>query len=245
MTKLAVNLLGGFKIVCSEARTVNLATRKGRLLFAYLALSMGKPQPRARLTALLWSDRPDPQARASLRQELHVLRSNLAPLHAGAILTAEDSVALDPAAVAVDAILMEQLARSREVEALQRAVALYAGDLLDGITVRDPIGEEWLLAERRRVRELALTTLETLLTLQLAAGSDDAALATARQLLRLDQLHEGAHRELMRLLTRQGRRSAAIRQYEQCREALQRELGVEPEAATELVYRGLLGRPPA
>jgi DNA-binding SARP family transcriptional activator len=206
---------------------------------------MGQPQPRTKLTALLWSDRPESQARASLRQELHVLRSNLAPLHSGAILTAEDSVALNPAAVAVDVILLERLARSREAEALQRALALYGGDLLDGITIKDPVGEEWLLAERRRLRELAVTMLETLLTLQLAEGSDDAALATAQQLLRLDHLHEGAHRELMRLLTRQGRRSAAFRQYEQCRDALRRELGVEPEAATELVYRDLLCRPPA
>lgn len=191
--------------------------------------------------ALLWSDRPEPQARASLRQELHVLRGGLATCHSCALVTANDTVALDPAVVAVDVILLESLARSREPAALERAVALYAGDLLEGITVRDPACDEWLSFERRRLRELVMTALEALLELQKARGLDDAAIATARRILDLDHLHEGAHRQLMRLLVRQGRRSAAFRQYAQCREALRHELGVEPEAATELVYRDLLG----
>ena len=41
----------------------------------------------------------------------------------------------------------------------------------------------------------------------------------------------------MRLLARQGQRNAALRQYQLCRAALMRELGVEPEEATERLHR--------
>ena len=47
---------------------------------------------------------------------------------------------------------------------------------------------------------------------------------------------EEAHRTLMRLLAVDGRRSAALAQYETCRRALARELDVEPSAETIALY---------
>jgi tetratricopeptide (TPR) repeat protein len=58
-------------------------------------------------------------------------------------------------------------------------------------------------------------------------------------------LQEAVHRALMRLYVRQGRRAAALAQYRMCREVLRRDLGVEPEAETEALYRELVHQPPA
>ena len=52
----------------------------------------------------------------------------------------------------------------------------------------------------------------------------------------------------MRLHVRQGRRAAALRQYQVCVEALRKELGIEPDAQTQRLYRDILqrqGRQPA
>lgn len=46
----------------------------------------------------------------------------------------------------------------------------------------------------------------------------------------------------MRLYARQGRRAAALRQYQVCVGVLQRELGTEPEAETKQLYREILQR---
>jgi predicted ATPase len=46
----------------------------------------------------------------------------------------------------------------------------------------------------------------------------------------------------MRLYAQAGRRGAALRQYQQCVEVLQRELGVEPEAETRQLYQEILQR---
>lgn len=57
------------------------------------------------------------------------------------------------------------------------------------------------------------------------------------RILAIDPLPEAVHRTLMRLSTRQGRRAAALQQYQTCVTSLQRELDVEPEDETRQLYR--------
>ena len=62
--------------------------------------------------------------------------------------------------------------------------------------------EDWLLAHRERLREVAVNALSRLLAHQRAAGSHDSAVQTALRLLRLDPLQEPVHRALMQLYAR-------------------------------------------
>ena len=98
------------------------------------------------------------------------------------------------------------------------------------------------MAERERLRELALETLARLLAQQRGAGAAGDALQTAVQLLALDPLQEPVHRALMRLYADVGRRGSALQQYQLCVGILRRELGVEPEAETRQLYQELLSR---
>ena len=89
MASLRIDLLGGFDLRLASGTALRLPTRKSRSLLAYLAMAPDRGQPRATLMGLLWSDRAEPQARGSLRQELHALRRGLAGidppvLHVGA-----------------------------------------------------------------------------------------------------------------------------------------------------------------
>jgi tetratricopeptide (TPR) repeat protein len=149
----------------------------------------------------------------------------------------------------VDALRFQRLAGERGPEAWQEAVDCYRGDLLEGLTLSAPLFEEWLLSERERLREIGVDTLARLLAFQTTSADRpdalEAAARTARRLLALEPLQEAVHRALMQLYARLGRRSAGLKQYQICVSVLQRELGVEPEAATKEVYRGLLHqRPP-
>jgi DNA-binding SARP family transcriptional activator len=84
-----------------------------------------------------------------------------------------------------------------------------------------------------------------LLRHQQSAGMTEAALRTGLRLLALDSLQEPVHRAVMRLYARLGRRASALRQYQVCVRALQRELSVEPEGATRQLYQEILRqRPP-
>src|ERR1700744_5295366 len=72
-------LYGDFALYDDQENEVTPARRKSRALLAYLILSAQAAVPRNHLAALLWSDRGEDQARASLRQALYEIR-DLAPL---------------------------------------------------------------------------------------------------------------------------------------------------------------------
>src|SRR5438105_2122079 len=83
---------------------------------------------------------------------------------------------------------------------------------------------------------LALPKKTQALVAYLALAPRPVTRAELARLLALDALHEPAHRALMRLYIAQGRRPAALRQYQTCVSSLRRELGVEPTAETQQVY---------
>jgi DNA-binding SARP family transcriptional activator len=240
MARLHLSLLGGFAARRGPRSPVPLASRKAQALLAYLALRPGETHPRARLAALLWGDAGEAQARSSLRQTLVTLRRALPG--DGLLVAAGDALGLRPGAVAADVPAFERLVASGAPGALARAVAAYRGDLLDGLAVDAPAFEDWLRTERERLRELAVGALGRLLAHEERAGRTERAIRTAGRLLAVDPLRESAHRTLMRLHLRQGHRALALRQYQQCVEVLQRELGIEPEAETQALYRDLLRR---
>src|SRR5262245_59458593 len=154
MARLELTLLGGFRARVDAGAPLALPTRKAQALLAYLAVPLGRPRARDKLAALLWGDMRQPQARASLRQALTGIRRVLGGLDA--MRVEAETIALDPAAVAVDALDFEQSATAETIESLERAVALYQGDFLAGLTLDEAPFEEWLLTERERLRDLAL-----------------------------------------------------------------------------------------
>ena len=71
---LMLGLLGPVRLVSSAGDEVTPKARKTRALLALVALSR-TPVSRGRLSDLLWGDRGEEQAKASLRQALYELRS--------------------------------------------------------------------------------------------------------------------------------------------------------------------------
>src|SRR5258706_1825246 len=134
------------------------------------------------------------------------------------------------------------LVKEATPQALTRAVALYRGDLLSDLGGMETAFEEWLLAERGRLREQALDAMTRLLAHQRQRGDVEAAIQSAMTLLTLDPLQEGIHRALMRLYAEQGRHATALKQYQICMDVLARELRTEPEVETRQLYEALSQR---
>ncbi|MFQ5616964.1 MAG: BTAD domain-containing putative transcriptional regulator, partial [Anaerolineales bacterium] len=209
---------------------------------------------------LLWGDLPETNARRNLRRALWDLRRRLAPLShrhpervgknlSPFILSTKHTAAFNQESnYWLDVEAFERIAGKyaslraaefleEEVVGLSEAVDLYRGDLLDGFHIsKAPSFEEWLLVERERLRTLALVALERLATHHTTRGEHQTALVCARRLLALDPWREGAHRQLMQLLTLTGQRGAALAQYETCRRILLEELGIVPTEETSTLY---------
>jgi DNA-binding SARP family transcriptional activator/Tfp pilus assembly protein PilF len=234
-----IELLGGFRALAPDGAELQLRSRKDQALLAFIALSKQTACSRDALTGALWSTRGEDQARASLRQALWTIKKALGP-GADEVLTVDRrTVALREGALDTDVAQFERHLKDGSLNALRAATKLYAGDLLEGVTVRDPAWEEWLLPHRERLRTAMTNALARLASLLIEQNDASGAVQAATRLLAMDPLHEGGHRTLMQAYLLDDERGMALRQYETCREALQRELGVTPSAETETLRRHL------
>ena len=238
--RLRLTLLGGFGAHLGSGEPAVLPGRKARALLAFLALHAGRPQPRAKLMALLWGESPDRQAAQSLRRALYLIRRALGRGAAGLLVIDGDAVSLDPAGLEVDVLELERLTGGNAPGDLARATALHRGELLEGLDAASNEFEAWLRNERLRIFELAVQGAAKLLAHHLRGGQYDAAARAAAHVVALDPAQEAVHRALMRLHAEHGRRAAALRQYQVCVDALRRELGTEPEPETTELYLEIL-----
>jgi hypothetical protein len=71
--QLRLSILGGFRLIDAHGAEVAGLHRHERALLAYLCLTSLQRHGRKDLASLLWPDRFDKQARASLRECLHGL----------------------------------------------------------------------------------------------------------------------------------------------------------------------------
>ena len=235
---LRVRLLGPITIV-SDGKPVVIASKKARALLGYLALREGAEVSRDILSGLLWGERSEGQARASLRQTLSDLRAALTGASQQPLMATKETVTWIPGAAWIDASIMASAASSQDDEILEEAAALIGGELMEGLAVDEPAFEQWLASERERFRLLSASTYGRVMDLAERDGRLEAALTSGLKLLSLDPLQEHVHRALMRIYAAQGRHDAALAQYEKCSRELSKQLGVRPNPETEDLVRSI------
>ena len=167
MPALHVQLLGDFRLAYDDDRIVTVNQARQQALIAYLLLHRGAPQSRQRVAFLFWPDTSEAQAQTNLRQLLHHLRR--------AWPACDDYIHVEPRTLAwqmsapchVDLVAFTQVVAEASAALHQgrtdaartfcaQAVDLYRGELLPASY------DEWLLAERERLRQAFLDTLERL-----------------------------------------------------------------------------------
>ena len=233
---MQLNVLGPLEIL-AQGKPVDLRARKAQALLAYLAVEKGRTNTRDQLATLLWGGMGDERARHNLRQALSKIRRACGPV----VLSEGETLSIDPATCAADVVEFERLAGGDDPESLKTRLALYRGDLLEGLQPREPEFEDWLREARGRLRASACEAIDRLADRLIAEDRTAEAMGVLRRRLALDPACEPAHRSMMTLLARDGRRSDALRQYQACIEALARELDAKPSAETRSVYQAILG----
>lgn len=239
--------------LAGPAGTIRLAGLKAQALLWYLAAQPDRVFSRSHLAALLWENDDESGRRNSLGTTLTRLRKALPvwPLRSDG-----DVLGWDPAAgVRVDTARFLELTRGLAAPGgrlLAEAVSLWRGPFLDGFHLpANEAYDQWLRLERQQWENRVLAALGALVQAELAEGAWEGAIGHSRQALAIDPLQERFHQSLMAACYHSGDRAAALSQYAECRRVLQRELGVEPDAATtslrDAIARGELPRrlPPA
>lgn len=231
---MRIRLFGELAVTARGGAEVKFAARKSALALAILAVSGLKGIRRDRLCGLLWADRNQPQARASLRQVLVELRRLVVTDGTLDLQITGDSdvVALSATSDHVDIWRFDELLKARDLLALEEAAGLYAGELLGGVEMPEA-ADDWVGPIRQEYARKALRLAEYLSAhAEVAPSSMIACERLAERLLLADPSAEEAHRALIRIYQRQGKTSAATRQLRQCSDALRQLLDVEPERET-------------
>ncbi|MFN8440624.1 MAG: tetratricopeptide repeat protein [Caldilineaceae bacterium] len=257
---------GQLKIAVDGKRITSFPSDKARALLVYLVTEAAasavsaqsvndKVHSRDGLTTFFWPGYRDESARASLRQVLHHLRRILGDDKRE---EKEHYLQITRQTVGFNATLPytcdvhrfgqllascsthphEQMATCPVcIAQLREAIALYQGDFLAGFSIDDSTAfEEWRRIKQEQLHVQMLNALKLLTDVALASSDYETARSYAMRQLELEAWSEEAHRQVMRALALSGDRNAALAQYQNCRQILQAEFGIEPDAITTTLY---------
>jgi DNA-binding SARP family transcriptional activator len=253
MDTLRVSLFGNIQVRWEQTSTGLPLTRTLETLLAFLLLHRQRMHPRDVLLELLWGDLTQTRARNCLNTALWRLRKTLEPLKVvpqGAFLvtTSKGEVGINPSnALWLDVAVFENRVKhilfqpfvqvtESEILAFEQTLALYNGELMEGFY------EDWALRERERLREMYLNSLSYLMQYYKHHENFPKSLSYGQQILHIDPLREEVHREVMRLYSLSGERAMAIRQYENCRAILNKELRISPMPETQALFTNLIAQ---
>ena len=200
------------------------------------------------LAALLWPDWPDSAALSNLRYALSDLRKAIGDRVADPLflLISREEIQFNAESDHVlDLADFTSLEEAGGIDRLERAVALYKGEFLEGFSVSEAAPfEDWARLKREQMHRAYMGALHRLAESLDRCGEPERALAYARRQVEIEAWDESAQRQVMRLLALSGRRGEALAQYDVCCKALQKELRVAPAAETirlvEQIREGML-----
>jgi len=262
--RLSISLLGPLQVTLDGEPVTDFATDKTRALLAYLATEADHSHRRDVLAGLLWPDQPQRKARRNLRQAISFLRQAIRDrddddrVGGPFLLVSRQTVQFNPASdywldVAAFTALVEACKghRHRRLETclpcmrrLEQMAELYRGNFLEQFFLSDSsLFEEWALLKREWLHREAVEALFHLASYYERRGDYERARHYAWRQVELEPWREEAHRQLMQLLALNGQRSAALAQYETCRQTLAEELGAEPTAETVTLYERIQAAP--
>lgn len=245
MTAYRFHFFGTPNFETSAGAAVAIRSRKGVGLLACLALADGKPVGRDQLCALLWSNRQTTQARASLRQMLVDLRHDFGSAGDVFRIASDGGIACDETAIVSDVAEFHRLRHADDRHSLERAFVLRRGHFIEGPAPEDAAFSDWIDDNRRSLDNLWCEAAARLLRVLKREGDHRRSLEIADRLLSVDPLYEPAHQAIISAHLAMNNRSLALRHYQEFREELDRELGVEPDPLTQEILRSTPALQPA
>jgi DNA-binding SARP family transcriptional activator/TolB-like protein len=238
MPRWSLQLFGSCALIRDDddTATLNGLNRFVYSMLAYAALAPQGRVSRERLASAIWEDRSDEQARHSLRQALLSLRRYLGD-DADRIIQADgDLLAIIPEALDIDVLQFEVAASATDQASLERACAIYRGELMEGLSLRSDVFQAWLSAERKRLSDRALDAMHRLAALRESHGDHETVIRIARRILTIDPYREMALRKLMLGYQQSGRRAEALLEFQKFRDLLRRDLKASPESETAALF---------
>jgi len=250
---IQIQTLGGFQVL-QDNFPIHGKKWQGNqpklLLKAMIARGSGKVSKEI-IMEDLWPEGRPQASEKNFKVTLHRLRKALEPktdktLDSAYIHLKDKFISLDKELCHVDADeflslydkgkIKEKKGDTKEALSLYEAAAmLYQGDFL----VED-LYAPWAGVKREELRKQYIELLYRMAELQENRGASKKATACYKKVILSDPFAEKAYQRLMVLYSNRGKRSAALKVYEECRQALQTGLDTEPDQITTSIYKKIV-----
>jgi DNA-binding SARP family transcriptional activator/ATP/maltotriose-dependent transcriptional regulator MalT len=240
-------ILGALE-VRDAGRPVSLGAQKQRAVLAVLLLHANELVTSERLLEDVWSDGPPPTARTALQGYVSRLRKALGPTlirthDAGYVL--ELGTQGDVDAQRFESLLDEsRSARAKGDATLAAATLSEALALWRGPALADFAYEPFAQAEIARLEGLRLAGVEDRIDAELALGKGAELVGEIEALVAAHPFRERPRGLLMLALYRAGRQADALAAYQDARELLVEELGIEPGPELQRLEGAILRQEP-
>ena len=231
VSAIRARLMGAFRLETADGRVVPVSNKRARALLAYILLAPEDGASREVLASLIWSDRGEAQARASLRQCLLELRGAFEAAGVEAVIADRERISLAPGVFASDVDgLLGDLAGDDSLAATRSLAFLGLARLLEDLELGGRFGA-WLDRTRSGIDQtIAARVLAHLGRLE-AAGGWLAVRAMADVYLRREPLNEAVVAAAIRADGALGEPSAAHKRFDDVRNRLRKAFGAAPGAA--------------
>jgi DNA-binding SARP family transcriptional activator len=242
MGTIRAQLLGRFQLLVGDEPVI-FPTAKVSELAAFLCWNKDEWVDRDEVRFELWPDAPLERASANLRQAIYLLRSTLERSGAPDTLetrrtavrmrsTAEDRLQVG----ALDFMDVRSSTPPTPSAATGPMAILSATGSTEFLTGVDAV---WAARGRAHFRDRYLVVMASAVRLLADTNRHDVAIVHAHRWLEADPFNEEIHRTLMRLYGSSGNPAGAIRQFDECRDVLSRELGIAPDPSTRALRDAL------
>ena len=215
-----------------------------RIVVYLLLVNVSHSVSRGKLSQVLWSDTDQTHASTNLRQSLARIRKfqelyGLNLIQGDATYLYLNLSQVKAELLSIDLLDYIHLTRKGDIESVLRLCELYKGDLLAQNLPQNSDFDEWLDAQRVRLREDLITML--LRVVNCPAGvSIDEKRQCARKLIEIDPYQEVGYRALMQTASELGLITKVERTFRECAKRLRDDLDIDPEEETVKLYRQLV-----
>jgi DNA-binding SARP family transcriptional activator len=223
---------------------------KLRVLLAELLVHANKVRSFDALAEALWDGAPPPAARATIRNHVKRLRQVLGPEVAARIVTRDPGYLVELADDELDLLrftpLYEEGAAAIQAGAWQRASTVLgaAAELWRGTPFVDVLSPALHRDELPRLEQLRLQMVQWRIDADLHLGRHAHVVPELRAMAAEHPLRESVHEQLLLALAGCGRRSEALDAYQQARQVLVDELGIEPGPDLRQTHQRILAGDP-
>ncbi|MGI9623505.1 MAG: protein kinase domain-containing protein, partial [Acidimicrobiales bacterium] len=245
---LDYRVLGQIEVWADGGRLQTGGARHQRLLGA-LVLANGRPVSAERLVDIVWVGEPPKQARNTLRTYVARVRRVLEVDGSAPLITDANGWRLERADDALDSSRFESLlATGRSLAAdpiaglaaIEEALALWGDNAF--IDFED---EDWCAGEAARLNELRLVAEEERFEAMLGCGLYDDVIGELERFNEIHPLRDRPRGQQMLALYQAGRQVDALRQYQEYRQYLDDEVGVDPSNELRALEQRIINRDPS